>query len=132
MKKGRNLGAGCTLEGSIANEELEALLEAGALAGALTQVIQAGAADLAVSFDNHFFQARGAAQEGTFNAHTIAGYTAHGKAGIGTILMRVQNCTFKFLNTFAVAFRDLHMHTDNITGFEVGHIRVDSGLNRLQ
>jgi hypothetical protein len=60
QKKGRNLGAGCTPSEVNDNDRpvLEFLLEAGALAGSFAQVEQARAANFAVSFHFHFFNAR--------------------------------------------------------------------------
>lgn len=132
IKKGVTSAQVTPSKGQTFNEELEALLEAGALARAVAQVIQAGSANLAVSIDHNFFQPRRAGEEGSFNTNAIAGDPAHGETGIGTIVMGEENCSFEFLHTFAGAFFNSHMHTDDITWCQFGNIRVDSGLNRLQ
>ena len=61
---------------------LEALFEAGTLAGAFAQVIQAGAADFVVPFYHHLGDARGVNQEGTFHADTVAGNAPDREAGV--------------------------------------------------
>jgi hypothetical protein len=111
---------------------LETLLEAGALAGALAQEEKAGAADLAVPFHHYFFDARGAEQERALDANTIAGYAANGKGRIGAIIASEQHGSLEFLDALAIAFFNLDMHADHITGPQGRDIRVFGGLKGFQ
>lgn len=98
-------------EMSVAKEKLvELLLQAGTLARALSQEVQAGTADFAAAFHHNLVDARAAQQEGAFHTNAIAGHTADGETGVVAVVMHVQNNALELLNTFAVAFFDFHMH----------------------
>ena len=103
---------------------VEFLFEACAFAGASAQEVQAGAADFAVAFDNYFVDAGAAQQEGTFNANTIGSNTADGECGIVAAIVHVEDNPFEFLDAFAIAFLDLHMHADRIAAAEFGNVRI--------
>lgn len=109
---------GCTAGG------LEALLKSRALAGAVAQEVQAGAAHFVVPFHHHFGDARRIGQEGAFHADAVAGNAADGKAGIVAAPAGEEHNALEFLDAFAVAFFDLVMHADRVPGEEVGDIRI--------
>ena len=108
---------------------LEFLLEAGALTAAIAEEVQTTAADFAVAIDNNFVDAGRAGQESTFNADTVGRDTADGESGIRAIVMGEEDDALEFLNTFAVAFLDLYMNGDLVTGEQIRDIRIDRSFN---
>ena len=117
---------------NIGSAGLELLLEAGALAAAIAQEIQTAAADLAVTFHDDFVDAGRAGQESTFNADTVGRDTADGESGIRTVVVGEKDDAFEFLDTFAVAFLDLHMNGDLVAGKQIRDVRINRSFNSSQ
>lgn len=111
---------------------LEFLLEAGALAAAIAEEIQAAAANFAVAFHNDFVDAGAACQESSFHANTIGRDTTDGESGIRTIIMSKEDDALEFLDTFAVAFLDLYMNGNLVAGEQIRNIRVNRSFNSSQ
>lgn len=111
------------------NAGLELLLEAGALTAAIAEEVQTAAANLAVAFHNNLVDAGRAGQESTFDADPIGRDTTDGESGIRTVVVSVENDTLEFLNTFTVAFLDLYMNGDLVTGEQIRDIRIDRSFN---
>ena len=110
---------------------IELLLEAGGFARAFAHEVKLGTSDYTVAFDHYFVDARGAKQESALHANTVGCHTADGDGLIVTTLAGTDDGAFEFLDTLAVAFSDLDMHADAVTGFDLGDIFVFLGLESL-
>ena len=108
---------------------LEFLLEAGALTAAITEEVQAAAANFAVAFHNDLVDAGRAGQESTFNADTVGRDTADSERGIRAIVMGEEDDALEFLDTFAVAFLDLYMNGNLVAGEQIRDIRINRSFN---
>ena len=114
---------------NIGSAGLELLLEAGALAAAIAQEIQTAAADFAVAVHNNFIDAGRTGQESTFNTDPVGRDTADSESGIRTVVMGIEDDALEFLDTFTVAFLDLYMNGDLVTGEQIRDIRIDRSFN---
>ena len=108
---------------------LELLLKAGTLTAAIAEEVQTAAADFAVTVYNDLVDAGRAGQESTFNADTVGRDTADGESGIGAVIVGIKNDALEFLNTVTVAFLDLYMNGDLVTGEQIRDIRIDRSFN---
>jgi len=71
----------------------------------------------------NLLDARGAGQEGAFNADAIAGDSSDGEGGIIGAAADDQDGTFENLNAFPVALSDPEMDADGITREVQGYPR---------
>ena len=82
-----------------------------------------------MTFHNDLVNAGRAGQESTFNADTVGRDTADGESGIRAIVMGEKDDALEFLDTFTVAFLDLYMNGDLVTGEQIRDIRIDRSFN---
>jgi hypothetical protein len=109
----------------------EFLLEAGALAAAIAQVVQLGAAHAGLALNDHAFQSRRAEQEGALYTDAVAGDAPDGEIGIVAAAAQPDDGTFKFLGSLVVAFFDPQVNANGITGVKLRDVGIIRGLNRF-
>ena len=99
------------------------------ISAAIAQEIQTAAADFAVAVHNNFIDAGRTGQESTFNTDPVGRDTADSESGIRTVVMGIEDDALEFLDTFTVAFLDLYMNGDLVTGEQIRDIRIDRSFN---
>ena len=97
---------------------LDALLNLGALTHAVTQIIQLGAAHLTLADDLDLVHS--GSVDGEHLLHTNAvGHAANSDGLLDAAVLLGDHGALKDLDTLAVAFLDVHVHTDGVA--HIGH-----------
>ena len=104
----------------------QVFLDAGSLAFQIAQVVQLAGADLAAAL--HFDRVDGGAVglEHALDAEAMRDL-AYGEGGVEAGVLLADDHAFIGLDALAVAFLDLHVDDDGVTGAEGGQFALDLG-----
>ena len=99
-------------------------LNLGCLALTIAQIVQLGAANLTVTDQLNMVHTGRIDRESTFNTNAI-GHTANRKCFTDAAIALGDNSAFESLQTFTVAFNNLHPYTYGITDVDLGQIAAN-------
>ena len=99
-------------------------LNLGRLALTITQIVQLGAANFTVADQFNVIHTGRVDRESTFNTNAI-GYTANSESFTDAAVAFGNNSAFESLQTFTVAFNNLHPDSDGVTDVDLRQIAAD-------
>ncbi len=107
------------------------MLEAGAFAGSLAQVVKLGAMDAGVAVNQDTLDAGGAGQESALHADAVAGDSAHGEIGIISAPAQADHSAFELLGSFVCTFFNAEKYTHGVARAQFGDIGIYRGFDSL-
>ena len=99
---------------------LQLLADLGSLTNAVTQVVQLGAADIAVAHGLDLLDGGRVDGEHLLHADTV-GQAADGDGLLDTAVLLGDNSTLEDLDTLTSAVLDLHVHADGVAHQHLGY-----------